>query len=104
VAHKIAYARVSTADQNPDFQLDALAAESYLKIYTNVATGTKADRPQWNECLKNRRPGDTLIIGKSARLAPALTSVAQIDENWPRSNESGQECPLPLKTSHLSPI
>jgi DNA invertase Pin-like site-specific DNA recombinase len=36
---KIAYARVSTADQNPDLQLDALAAEGYLKIYTDVATG-----------------------------------------------------------------
>lgn len=40
MAHKIAYARVSTADQNPDLQLDALAAEGYLKIYTDTAYAT----------------------------------------------------------------
>jgi DNA invertase Pin-like site-specific DNA recombinase len=51
VAHKIAYARVSTADQNPALQLDALTAEGCLKIYTDVATGTKSDRPQWTEGL-----------------------------------------------------
>jgi hypothetical protein len=78
VAHKIAYARVSTADQNPDLQLDALAVEGYLKIYTDVATGTKADRPQWNECLKDLRPGDTLIIWKIDRLGRNLRDLIDI--------------------------
>ncbi len=44
MGHKIGYARVSTADQDPQLQLDALAAEKCLKIYKDVATGTKADR------------------------------------------------------------
>ncbi len=47
----IGYARVSTADQDPRMQLDALSAENCLKTYTDTATGTKADRPQWNACL-----------------------------------------------------
>ena len=42
MAHKIGYARVSTTDQDPQLQLDALAAEDCLKIYTDSATGTKA--------------------------------------------------------------
>jgi len=46
VGHKIGYARVSTTDQNPQLQLDALAAEDCLKTYTDTATGTKADRPE----------------------------------------------------------
>ena len=78
MAHKIAYARVSTADQNPDLQLDALAAEGYLKIYTDVATGTTSDRPQWNECLKDLRPGDTLIVWKIDRLGRNLRDLIDI--------------------------
>lgn len=62
MGHKIGYARVSTADQGPRLQLDALEAEDCLKVYTDTATGTKADRPQWRACLSDLRPGDTLII------------------------------------------
>ena len=42
VGDLIGYARVSTADQNPQMQLDALSAENCLKTYTDTATGTKA--------------------------------------------------------------
>ena len=42
MAHKIGYARVGTADQDPQLQLDALEAEGCLKIYKDIATGTKA--------------------------------------------------------------
>jgi DNA invertase Pin-like site-specific DNA recombinase len=56
VADKIGYARVSSADQSPQLQLDALAVENCLKIYTDRASGTKADRPQWTACLADLRP------------------------------------------------
>ena len=55
MADKIGYARVSTADQNPQLQLDALAAEKCLKVYTDRASGTRADRPQWTVCLTDLR-------------------------------------------------
>ena len=35
-------ARISTADQNPRMQLDALDAAGCLKVYKDTATGTKA--------------------------------------------------------------
>ncbi|WP_432830533.1 recombinase family protein [Dactylosporangium sp. CA-092794] len=78
MGHKIGYARVSTADQDPQLQLDALAAEGCLKIYTDNATGTKADRPQWNACLADLRPGDTLIIWKIDRLGRNLRDLVDI--------------------------
>jgi DNA invertase Pin-like site-specific DNA recombinase len=78
VGHKIGYARVSTADQDPQLQLDALAAEDCLKIYKDVATGTKADRPQWQACLDDLRPGDTLIIWKIDRLGRSLRDLVDI--------------------------
>ncbi len=72
----IGYARVSTADQDPRMQLDALSAENCLKTYTDTATGTKADRPQWNACLADLRPGDTLVIWKIARLGRNLAETS----------------------------
>jgi DNA invertase Pin-like site-specific DNA recombinase len=74
----IGYARVSTADQDPRMQLDALSAENCLKTYTDTATGTKADRPQWNACLADLRPGDTLVIWKIDRLGRNLRDLVDI--------------------------
>lgn len=78
MGHKIGYARVSTADQDPQLQLDALAAEGCLKVYQDTATGTKADRPAWNACLDDLRPGDTLIIWKVDRLGRNLGDLIDI--------------------------
>ncbi len=74
----IGYARVSTADQDPRMQLDALSAGNCLKTYTDTATGTKADRPQWNACLADLRPGDTLVIWKIDRLGRNLRDLIDI--------------------------
>jgi len=69
---------VSTADQDPQLQLDALSAADCLKTYTETATGTKADRPQWNACLADLRRGDTLIIWKIDRLGRNLRDLVDI--------------------------
>jgi len=78
VAHKIGYARVSTTDQDPQLQFDALTAEDCLKIYTDTATGTKVDRPQWQACLSDLRPGDTLVVWKIDRLGRNLRDLIDI--------------------------
>lgn len=78
MGHKIGYARVSTTDQDPQLQLDALGLEGCLKIYTDTATGTKADRPQWKLCLTDLRPGDTLVIWKIDRLGRNLRDLIDI--------------------------
>ena len=78
MGHKIGYVRVSTADQNPQLQLDALARENCLKTYVDTATGTRADRPQWIACLADLRPGDTLVIWKIDRLGRSLRDLIDI--------------------------
>ena len=77
---RIGYARVSTADQDPQLQLDALSAAECLKVYTDTdtATGTKAGRPQWNACLADLRRGDTLIFWKIDRLGRNLRDLVDI--------------------------
>lgn len=74
----IGYARVSTADQNPQLQLDALACAGCLKVYTDYASGTKADRPQWSACLNDLRAGDTLVIWRIDRLGRNLRDLVDI--------------------------
>lgn len=74
----IGYARVSTTDQNPRLQVDALNAAGCLKVYTDTATGTSAARPEWAGCLKDLRPGDTLVIWKIDRLGRNLHDLIEI--------------------------
>ena len=42
----IGYARISTLDQNPALQLDALRAAGCERIYEERASAAKEDRPE----------------------------------------------------------
>ena len=44
---RIGYARVSTADQNPDLQEDALQKAGCEKIFRDVASGAVDSRRAW---------------------------------------------------------
>ncbi len=59
IAMLIGYARVSTMDQNPALQMDALKAVGCEKIFTEKASGSHRDRPQlqapWITCVKGIR-------------------------------------------------
>ncbi len=80
----IGYARVSTMDQNPVLQMDALRAAGCEKIFTEKASGSHRDRPQLMAALNYLREGDTLVVWKLSRLARSLTQViktaAEINE------------------------
>ncbi|NEG89120.1 recombinase family protein [Bifidobacterium aerophilum] len=66
---KIGYARVSTLDQNPQLQLDALHAAGCDRIFTDEGvSGSKAHRPQLDAALDHLREGDTLVVWRLDRL------------------------------------
>ena len=71
----IGYAHVSTMDQNPALQMDALRASGCEKIYTEKASGSHRERPQLKAALDYLREGDTLVVWKLSRLARSLTQV-----------------------------
>lgn len=71
----IGYARVSTLDQNPQLQIDALNEFGCKKIFTEKASGASKKRIQLQNALEYMREGDTLVIWKLSRLARSLTQV-----------------------------
>lgn len=73
----IGYARVSTADQTAQLQLDALHAAGCIKIFSEEASGAKVDRSQLMAARDYLRPGDTLIVWKLDRLARSLTQLIE---------------------------
>ena len=68
----VGYARVSTLDQDPALQLDALSAAGCTKIFDDHASGTRADRPGLQRALDYVREGDVLVVWKLDRLRPLL--------------------------------
>lgn len=77
------YARVSSADQNLDRQLDALErfpVQTNL-IYADKASGKDFRRPQYQRLLRRLREGDVLVIKSIDRLGRDYREV--LDE-WRR--------------------
>jgi len=74
------YARVSTADQNPDHQIDALqrAGVAGDDIYVDHASGAKASRPELDNLLRLLRDGDTLKITRLDRLGRSVLHLVTL--------------------------
>lgn len=78
---RIGYARVSTADQDPALQADALAAAGCTRIFFDAASGALADRPELAAALDYLRPGDTLVVWRLDRLGRSLRHlIATVEE------------------------
>jgi DNA invertase Pin-like site-specific DNA recombinase len=71
--HLVGYARVSTADQNPDLQHDALKAAGCYRIFVDTASGTLDDRQELAKVLEPSRAPfrPNLPAGWPHAIAPA---------------------------------
>jgi DNA invertase Pin-like site-specific DNA recombinase len=78
MGHLLGYARVSTIDQDPALQLDALAAAGCAKVWTDHASGALTTRPALDELLERVLPGDTLVVWKLDRLGRSLPHLLEV--------------------------
>ena len=73
----VGYARVSTAEQSLHLQRDALKKAGCTRIFTDVASGAKSQRPGLGKALEFVRRGDTLIVWKLDRLGRSLAHLIE---------------------------
>ena len=71
----IGYARVSTFDQSPDLQLDALRSAGCSRIFVETASGANTNRTELAAALAYLREGDTLVVWKLDRLARSISQL-----------------------------
>jgi DNA invertase Pin-like site-specific DNA recombinase len=76
LAH-IGYARVSTIDQDPALQLDALTSAGCTKVFEDRVSGTRTDRVGLRSALDYVRDGDVLIVWKLDRLGRSLPHLIE---------------------------
>ena len=77
----VGYIRVSTADQNPDRQHEALASAGVRKIFEDHASGKSLERPAFQEMMVFLREGDRLTVLSLDRLARNLSDLIKIVED-----------------------
>ena len=69
------YARVSTDDQDPAAQIDALRAAGCDPIFVEHASGATMQRPEWHTCNRGLGRGDTLTVVRIDRLGRSLADL-----------------------------
>lgn len=73
----IGYARVSTQDQTLNSQEDQLRAAGCEKIFRDVASGARAERPGLTEMLAHARRGDVIVVARLDRLGRSLAHLVE---------------------------
>jgi DNA invertase Pin-like site-specific DNA recombinase len=75
--YRLGYARVSTLEQDPALQHDALLAAGCERIFVDKASGKLESRPALDELLEQARPGDTVVVWRLDRLGRSLRHLLE---------------------------
>lgn len=97
---KIGYARVSTNVQNLDMQIDALKQEGCKKIYTEIMSGAKSERPRLKEMVDNLRNGDIVVVWKLDRLGRSLKHLVGLVGQFIQQEVGLKSLNDPVDTTH----
>jgi len=75
---KIGYARVSTIDQNPNSQRDALKAAGCEKVVTEKVSGASLKRPKLEKLLRSLNANDILTVWRLDRVGRSLPHLLDV--------------------------
>jgi DNA invertase Pin-like site-specific DNA recombinase len=78
----VGYARVSTADQNLDLQIDALRKAGVLEdnLHVEKVSGAAKNRKALDDAIQDLREGDTLVVWRLDRFARSMRDLyARLD-------------------------
>ena len=81
---RVAYIRVSTAEQNEARQIEALEKYGIEKWFEEKVSGKSADRPELQKMLEYVREGDTVYTHDFSRLARNTKDLLEIVEGLER--------------------
>jgi DNA invertase Pin-like site-specific DNA recombinase len=95
----VGLARVSTLDQDPGLQLDALARAGCAPIYEEKVSGVAAKRPVRDQILGQLRAGDTLTVWDLSRLGRSMIEVVSIVEELDRRGVRFRTLQQPIDTT-----
>ena len=76
----VAYARVSSEEQNLDRQLDILKSADVEEIIQEKISGTKADRPELLKLLEKLRKRDIILVTDLTRLSRSTKDLFSLVE------------------------
>jgi DNA invertase Pin-like site-specific DNA recombinase len=76
----LGYARVSTSEQTVRSQVDALEKAGCVQVWTDTASGARADRPALDELLTEVSSGDTVVVTRLDRLGRSLPHLLDLVE------------------------
>jgi DNA invertase Pin-like site-specific DNA recombinase len=77
---KIAYVRVSTAEQNDERQIEALKKHDIEKWFTEKVSAKDTNRPELKTMLDFARDGDTIYTKDFSRIARSTKDLLDIVE------------------------
>lgn len=80
MGERIGYGRVSTQDQNPDSQRDALTEAGCDKVFIEKISSRLDHRPELEKALEYARPGDVFVITRFARVARNVRQIIDFTE------------------------
>jgi DNA invertase Pin-like site-specific DNA recombinase len=81
----VGYARVSSAGQSLDVQLEKLAAAGCTRVFKEKRSGRQAEnRPELQACLSYVRDGDTLVVSRLDRAARSVLDLAKMADSLRR--------------------